>query len=73
MKLFWKKKKRIKISGDTTKYNVDYFKNGTENLKDLLNNIHGIKTNSKGKIVVNGHDLIELPLTEKIYTKNNIN
>ncbi|TWI02253.1 carboxypeptidase-like protein [Flavobacterium tiangeerense] len=65
------KKSAIKISGDTTKYNVDYFKNGTENnLKDLLNNIPGIKTNSKGKIVVNGQEINELLIDgENLYKK----
>lgn len=49
------------INGDTTKYNIDYFKNGTEdNLKDLLNRLPGITTNEKGKIIVNGKEITEL-------------
>ena len=55
------KKNAISVSGDTTRYNVNYFKNGTENnLKDLLNNLPGISTNSNGKIIVNGKEISEL-------------
>ena len=55
------KKNAMSISGDTTRYNLNYFKNGTENnLKDLLNNLPGISTNSNGKIIVNGKEISEL-------------
>lgn len=65
------KRKAITISGDTTKYNIDYFKNGTEdNLKDLLNNLPGIDTNDKGKIVVNGKEITELLIDgENLYKR----
>lgn len=55
------KKNAISINGDTTKYNVDYFKNGTENsLKDILNNLPGVSTNANGRIIVNGKEISEL-------------
>lgn len=65
------KRKAITIKGDTTSYNVDYFKNGTEdNLKDLLNNLPGISVNENGKIILNGKEINELLIDgENLYNK----
>jgi len=65
------KRNAITIKGDTTSYDVDYFKNGTEdNLKDLLNNLPGISINDNGKIVVNGKEINELLIDgENLYNK----
>lgn len=65
------KRNAITIKGDTTFYNVDYFKNGTEdNLKDLLNNLPGISVNENGKIIVNGKEINELLIDgENLYNK----
>ncbi|WP_291119551.1 carboxypeptidase-like regulatory domain-containing protein [Flavobacterium sp. UBA6135] len=51
----------IITKGDTTIYNVNRFLNGTEDsLKDLLENIPGIRISSKGRIEVNGKEITEL-------------
>jgi hypothetical protein len=51
----------IITKGDTTIYNVNRFLNGTEDsLKDLIENIPGIRISPKGRIEVNGVEITEL-------------
>ncbi|WP_396149114.1 hypothetical protein [Flavobacterium sp.] len=51
----------IITKGDTTFYNVNRFLNGTEDsLKDLIENIPGIRISPKGRIEVNGVEITEL-------------
>lgn len=54
-------KNSVITKGDTTKYNISKFLNGTEeNLKDVIKNLPGMKINENGKIEVNGKLISEL-------------
>lgn len=49
------KKKPIRVKNDTTTYNPDSFKDGTERVvEDLLKKLPGIKVEESGKITFNG-------------------
>lgn len=55
------RKQAIITHGDTTTYNVERFKNGTEKtLKDLIKNLPGLSINDNGRITADGKEITEL-------------